>query len=76
MADCVAQMIRPEQVFLHLAPVDMRWGIDRLSLLIRQLTTAQQCDAWPLLSIFYQPRKRIIPFASVDTHVSFDCAQF
>jgi hypothetical protein len=71
-------MIRPEQVFLHLAPVDMPWGMDRLSLLIRQLTTTQQCDAWPLLSIFYQLRQSIISFASVgvDTHVSFDCAQF
>lgn len=29
-------MIRPEQVLLHSAPVDMRWGMDRLSLLIQQ----------------------------------------
>lgn len=37
-------MIRPEQVFLHMAPVDMRWGMDRLSLLIQQIDGRSPCD--------------------------------
>lgn len=28
-------MITPEQVFLLIDPVDMRWGIQRLSLLVQ-----------------------------------------
>jgi hypothetical protein len=41
-----------------------------------QLATIQQCYALPFLPISYQSRQRIILFASVDTHVAFDCAQF
>jgi transposase len=37
-------MIRPEQVFLHVTPVDMRWGMDRLSLLIQQIDGRSPCD--------------------------------
>lgn len=37
-------MIRPEQVFLHAAPVDMRWSMDRLSLLIQQIDGRSPCD--------------------------------
>lgn len=37
-------MIRPEQVFLHSEPVDMRWSIDRLSLLIQQIDGRSPCD--------------------------------
>jgi transposase len=29
-------MIQPEQVFLLVTPVDMRWSIERLSLLVQQ----------------------------------------
>lgn len=44
MAGLVAEMIRPEQVFLAVAPVDMRWGMDRLSLLIQQTDGRSPCD--------------------------------
>ena len=44
MAKCVAQMIQPEQVFLHAEPVDMRWSMDRLSLLIQQIDGRSPCD--------------------------------
>ena len=37
-------MIRPEQVLLHPVAVDMRWGIDRLSLLIQQTDGRSPCD--------------------------------
>jgi transposase len=37
-------MIQPEQVFLHRAPVDMRWSMDRLSLLIQQIDGRSPCD--------------------------------
>lgn len=37
-------MIRPDQVFLHAMPVDMRWGMDRLSLLIQQIDGRSPCD--------------------------------
>ena len=36
-------MIRPEQVFLYATPVDMRWGMDRLSQLI-QTDGRSPCD--------------------------------
>lgn len=44
MVKCVAQMIQPEQVFLHAEPVDMRWSMDRLSLLIQQIDGRSPCD--------------------------------
>ena len=44
MAKCVAQMIQPEQVFLHAELVDMRWSMDRLSLLIQQIDGRSPCD--------------------------------
>lgn len=37
-------MIRPEQVWLAVEPVDMRMGIDGLSLLIRQALGRSPCD--------------------------------
>jgi len=37
-------MIQPEQVFLHAEPVDMRWSMDRLSLLIQQIDGRSPCD--------------------------------
>jgi transposase len=37
-------MIRPEQVLLFAAPVDMRWGMDRLSQLIQQTDGRSPCD--------------------------------
>jgi transposase len=37
-------MIQPEQVFLHASPVDMRWSMDRLSLLIQQIDGRSPCD--------------------------------
>ena len=37
-------MIRPEQVFLHATPVDMRLSIDRLSLLIQEMDGRSPCD--------------------------------
>jgi hypothetical protein len=33
----MAEMIGPEQVFLLQEFVDMRWGIDRLSVVIQQI---------------------------------------
>lgn len=37
-------MISPDQVFLLSEPVDMRWGTDRLSLLIQQLDGRSPCN--------------------------------
>ena len=37
-------MIRPDQVFLVVAPVDMRRGIDGLSLLIQEALGRSPCD--------------------------------
>ena len=37
-------MIQPDQVYLAVGPVDMRWGIDRLSLLIQQTDGRSPCD--------------------------------
>lgn len=37
-------MIRPEQVFLLVDPVDMRWGMQRLSLHVQQLLGCSPCD--------------------------------
>lgn len=37
-------MIQPEQVFLLVAPVDMRWSIERLSLLVQQTLGRSPCD--------------------------------
>jgi len=37
-------MITPDQVFLAVTPADMRWGIDRLSLLIQQAHGRSPCD--------------------------------
>jgi transposase len=40
----MAEMIGPEQVFLLQESVDMRWGIDRLSVLIQQIDGRSPCD--------------------------------
>ena len=37
-------MIRPEQVWLAVDPVDMRWGADRLSLLVQNMAGRSPCD--------------------------------
>ena len=37
-------MIRPEQVFLIVKPVDMRWGIERLSQQVQQMLNRSPCD--------------------------------
>ena len=37
-------MIRPEQVWLAVEPVDMRWGADRLSLLVQNMAGRSPCD--------------------------------
>ncbi|MDH0342434.1 IS66 family insertion sequence element accessory protein TnpB [Chromobacterium haemolyticum] len=37
-------MIRPEQVFLAVAPLDMRWGVERLSQHVQQLVGRSPCD--------------------------------
>lgn len=37
-------MIRPDQVFLAVDPLDMRWGIERLSCHIQQLLGRSPCD--------------------------------
>jgi len=37
-------MIRPEQVFLIVEPVDMRWGIERLSQQVQSLLHRSPCD--------------------------------
>jgi len=37
-------MISPEQVFLAVDPVDMRWGIDRLSAWIQSIRGQSPCD--------------------------------
>ncbi len=37
-------MIRPDQVFLLVEPVDMRWSIERLSQLVQQLLARSPCD--------------------------------
>ncbi len=37
-------MIRPEQVWLAVEPVDMRWGADRLSLLVQNMEGRSPCD--------------------------------
>jgi transposase len=37
-------MIRPEHVHLFVEPADMRWGADRLSLLIQQTSEDSPCD--------------------------------
>lgn len=37
-------MITPEQVFLLIDPVDMRWGIQRLSLLVQHVLGRSPCD--------------------------------
>ena len=37
-------MIAPEQVFLAVEPVDMRWSTDRLSVLIQQAIGRSPCD--------------------------------
>ena len=37
-------MIQPEQVFLLVTPVDMRWSIERLSLLVQQTQGRSPCD--------------------------------
>ena len=44
MAGGMAKMIQPSQVFLAVGAVDMRWGIDRLSLLIQQTDGRSPCD--------------------------------
>lgn len=44
MVGRVAEMIGPEQVFLFQESVDMRWGIDRLSVLIQQTGGRSPCD--------------------------------
>ena len=36
-------MIRPEQVLLYVEPVDMRWGADRLSRVIQELSGRSPC---------------------------------
>lgn len=37
-------MIQPEQVYLLVDPVDMRWGMQRLSLLVQQTLGRSPCD--------------------------------
>ena len=37
-------MISPEQVFLIVEPVDMRWGIERLSQQVQHLRNRSPCD--------------------------------
>ncbi|MDY0134061.1 MAG: IS66 family insertion sequence element accessory protein TnpB, partial [Atribacterota bacterium] len=37
-------MISPEQVFLIVEPVDMRWGIERLSQQVQSLLHRSPCD--------------------------------
>ncbi|MHB8455987.1 MAG: IS66 family insertion sequence element accessory protein TnpB [Acidiferrobacterales bacterium] len=37
-------MITPDQVLLAVTPVDMRWGADRLSLLVQSLSGRSPCD--------------------------------
>ena len=37
-------MIRPEQVFLAVEPLDMRWGTQRLSCHVQQITGGSPCD--------------------------------
>lgn len=37
-------MIRPEQVYLAVAPVDMRWGTDRLSAYVQNALGYTPCD--------------------------------
>lgn len=37
-------MIRPEQVWLAVDPVDMRWGIDRLSAYVQHAIGRPPCD--------------------------------
>ena len=37
-------MISPEQVFLIVEPVDMRWGIERLSQQVQHLLNRSPCD--------------------------------
>ena len=37
-------MIRPEQVYLALDPVDMRWGIERLSSHVQHVICRTPCD--------------------------------
>lgn len=37
-------MIAPEQVFLAVEPVDMRWGIDRLSAYMQSVIGRSPCD--------------------------------
>ena len=44
MAERLAEMIAPEQVFLAVEPVDMRWSMDRLSVLIQQSIGRSPCD--------------------------------
>lgn len=44
MAPELSAMIAPEQVFLLIDPVDMRWGIQRLSLHVQQLLGRSPCD--------------------------------
>ncbi len=40
----MVEMISPEQVFLAVEPVDMRWSTDRLSVLIQQSIGRSPCD--------------------------------
>ena len=44
MVGGMAEMIGPEQVFLLQESVDMRWGIDRLSVVIQQIVGRSPCD--------------------------------
>ncbi len=37
-------MIRPEQVYLAVEPVDMRWGIERLSCHVQHAVGRTPCD--------------------------------
>ena len=40
-------MIQPDQIFLLVTPVDMRWSIERLSLLVQQTLARSPCDGNP-----------------------------
>lgn len=44
VAGRLAEMIAPEQVFLAVEPVDLRWSTDRLSVLIQQSIGRSPCD--------------------------------
>ena len=59
-------MIRPEHVYLAVEPVDMRWGIERLSCHVQHAIGRTPCDG---SAYAFTNRKR--PAAKVDTPLAF-----